>query len=38
MIAKQAIGDISLDDAAYLAGANRGDEAMPLGFGKAVSG
>ena len=32
MIAKQAVGDISLDDATYLAGANRGGEAMPLGF------
>jgi hypothetical protein len=32
VIAKQAVGDISLDDATYLAGANRGGEAMPLGF------
>ena len=32
MIAKQAVGDISLDDATYLAGANRGGEAMPLGL------
>ena len=32
VIAKQAVGDISLDDATYLAGANRGGEAMPLGL------
>jgi mono/diheme cytochrome c family protein len=32
MIAKQAVGDISVDDATYLAGANRGAEAMPLGL------
>ena len=32
VIAKQAVGDISLDDATYLPGANRGGEAMPLGF------
>src|SRR6187200_2265725 len=32
VIAKQAVGDISVDDATYLAGANRGGEAMPLGF------
>ena len=32
MIAKQAVGDISVDDATYLAGANRGAEAMPPGL------
>ena len=32
VIAKQAVGDISLEDITYLAGANRGGEAMPLGF------
>src|SRR4030095_16398821 len=32
VIAKQAVGDISVDDATYLAGANRGAEAMPLGL------
>ena len=32
MIAKQAVGDISLEDITYLAGANRGGEAMPLGL------
>jgi mono/diheme cytochrome c family protein len=32
VIAKQAVGDISLDDDTYLAGANRGGEAMPLGL------
>jgi len=32
VIAKQAVGDISLDDATYLASASRGGEAMPLGF------
>ena len=32
VIAKQAVGDINLDDATYLAGANRGGEAMPLGL------
>ena len=32
VIAKQAVGDISLEDITYLAGANRGGEAMPLGW------
>jgi Protein of unknown function (DUF1592)/Protein of unknown function (DUF1588)/Protein of unknown function (DUF1595)/Protein of unknown function (DUF1585)/Protein of unknown function (DUF1587)/Cytochrome C oxidase, cbb3-type, subunit III len=32
VIAKQAVGDISLEDVTYLAGANRGGEAMPLGW------
>ena len=32
VIAKQAVGDISLEDITYLAGANRGGEAMPLGL------
>src|SRR5215510_104081 len=32
VIAKQAVGDISVDDVTYLAGANRGAEAMPLGL------
>ena len=32
VIAKQAVGDISLEDIRYLAGANRGGEAMPLGW------
>ncbi len=32
VIAKQAVGDMSLDDATYLAGANRGSEAMPPGL------
>ncbi len=32
VIAKQAVGDTSLDDITYLAGANRGGEAMPLGL------
>jgi mono/diheme cytochrome c family protein len=32
VIARQAVGDISLDDARYLAGANLGGEAMPLGL------
>jgi mono/diheme cytochrome c family protein len=32
VIAKQAVGDISLEDVTYLAGANRGGEAMPLGL------
>jgi len=32
VIAKQAVGDISLEDMTYLAGANRGGEAMPLGW------
>ena len=32
VIAKQAVGDISLEDITYLAGANRGGEAMPPGL------
>jgi mono/diheme cytochrome c family protein len=32
VIAKQAVGDVSLDDATYLAGTNHGGEAMPLGL------
>src|SRR5262245_45525646 len=32
VIAKQAVGDLSLEDITYLAGANRGGEAMPLGL------
>ena len=32
VIAKQAVGDISVEDVTYLAGANRGGEAMPLGW------
>ena len=32
VIAKQAVGDISLDDATYLFGANGGGEAMPPGL------
>jgi mono/diheme cytochrome c family protein len=32
VIARQAVGDISLEDVTYLAGANRGGEAMPLGW------
>src|SRR5215468_7260512 len=32
LIAKQAVGDISLEDITYLAGANRGGEAMPPGL------
>jgi len=32
VIAKQAVGDLSLEDMTYLAGANRGGEAMPLGL------
>jgi mono/diheme cytochrome c family protein len=32
VIAKQAVGDISPEDITYLAGANRGGEAMPLGW------
>ncbi|HET9215784.1 MAG TPA: DUF1587 domain-containing protein, partial [Terriglobia bacterium] len=32
VIARQAVGDSSVDDATYLAVANRGGEAMPLGF------
>lgn len=32
VIAKQAVGDISVDDVTYLAAANRGAEAMPLGL------
>ena len=32
IIAKQAVGDSSVDDATYLAGANRGAEAMPPGL------
>src|SRR5215468_1765099 len=32
VIAKQAVGDITVDDVTYLAAANRGAEAMPLGL------
>jgi mono/diheme cytochrome c family protein len=32
VIAKQAVGDFSVDDVTYLASANRGAEAMPLGL------
>jgi hypothetical protein len=32
VIAKQAVGDIGLEDSTYLAGANRGSEAMPPGL------
>jgi hypothetical protein len=32
VIAKQAVGDLSLEDITYLAGANRGGEAMPPGL------
>src|SRR6476620_1488375 len=32
VIAKQAVGDIRVDDVTYLAGAKRGGEAMPLGL------
>ncbi|HEY6991362.1 MAG TPA: DUF1587 domain-containing protein, partial [Bryobacteraceae bacterium] len=32
LIAKQAVGDFSVDDVTYLASANRGAEAMPLGL------
>ncbi len=32
VIAKQAVGDISVEDVTYLASANRGGEAMPLGW------
>src|SRR5262252_9290511 len=32
LLAKQAVGDISLEDMTYLAGANRGVEAMPPGL------